>query len=73
MLRLFVCTDHDTHWPVGGASVIVATDETEARALLNTALRAEHLKGDDERAGRYTLKELPLEVAQAYVLCNGDY
>lgn len=37
-LRVFACNDHVGHYPVGTASVIVATDEPTARDLLCQAI-----------------------------------
>jgi len=71
MLRLFVCTDHDGIWPVGVASVILATDEEQARILLDSELLASHLKPHDQEP--YTLWEIPLDRPMARILRNGDY
>jgi hypothetical protein len=69
-MRLWVCTDHDTHWPVGGASVVVAAAEREARALLIEALRA---SGIAQPEGDFTLREISLETPVALVLADGNY
>ncbi len=70
LLKVWVCTDHKTHWPVGGASVVVAASENEARALLIEALR-EH--GLSQPKGDFTLKEIDLSKPAAVVLNDGDY
>lgn len=67
-MRVWVVTDHNTHWPVGGASIVVATDEIQARSLLDSALIDDSLKPDD-----YTLREIMLDTPYAEVLCDGDY
>jgi len=67
-LRLWTCTDHATHYPVGGASVVVAETEEAARELLRAALSADGLDPDDEP---FTLREVSLERPAAVVLCNG--
>lgn len=67
-LRLFTCTDHKGHWPVGVASIVLAHDETHARVLLDAALAHRGL-GD----GAFTLNEIVTNVAQAIVLNDGEY
>ena len=70
-LRIFTCTDHDGHYPVGTSSVIVARDEEEARELLDTALVAAGLKTGKE--ARYTLQELNTDRARVIILQDGNY
>lgn len=75
-MKLFTCTDHNHHYPVGVASVVVARDEDEARILLNLELLSEGLIPDiycSDKSKRYTLKEVPLDRPSAQVLCNGNY
>lgn len=69
-MRVFTCTDHPTHWPVGGASVVVAEDEADARQLLISALKDQGLRAAE---GSFTLKEVVLTERQAIVLNNGEY
>ena len=66
-MKLFVSTDHPAVWPTGVASIIVAENEDEARALLNTALHERRLYGP------FTLREVSLTEPAAHVLCDGDY
>lgn len=68
-MKLWTCTDHDTAWPVGGASIVIAETETEARLLLDAALATESLDANKS----YTLVEVDLTKAQAIVLNNGEY
>lgn len=70
-MRLFVVTDHDSYWPVGSASVIVAENEKQAHNLMDAALVADGLKPwlDDP----YTLVEISLDKPQAKILVNGEY
>lgn len=70
-LRVYVCTDHDGHWPVGVASVVVAADEVQARDLLDAELRKERLEPHDREP--YTLCAIDLEQPSAHILNNGDY
>lgn len=75
-MRAFICTDHDGHNPVGVASVVVAENEFQARELLNAELKSEGLEprqGGYRNTAAYTLIELDLTTARAYVLNNGDY
>jgi len=65
-VTVYTCTDFRGHWPVGTAAVVVAQDETEARALLDSALAAQGLGGD------YTLTPLPLSPGVC-ILADGDY
>lgn len=67
-MRLWVCTDHDCHYPVGCASIVLAENEVAARWLLDAALVEHGLK-----ATEYTLTEIPLDQARAVVLNDGDY
>ncbi len=69
-MRVWICTDHDTHWPVGGASVVVAGTKNQARAYLIEALREHGLHQPD---GDFTLEELKLDTPHALVLCDGEY
>ena len=70
-MRIFVCTDHATVFPVGGASVIVAESETEAVKLLDAMLRLRGL--EDSMLHPYTLTEVAAEKAQAVILRDGEY
>jgi hypothetical protein len=67
--RLWISTDHATHYPVGGASIVMANSEPEARDLMAAALRA---KGLDPAKG-FTLLELNISIPFARVLCDGEY
>jgi hypothetical protein len=66
-IRLWSCTDHDTHFPVGGASIVLARTEDEARGLLYALLRLRGLDGEV-----FSLKEIEIEPG-AHVLSDGDY
>lgn len=70
-MKLYVSTDHDTHYPVGAASIVYAGDEDEARRLLDEALTRGGLKPSGEEP--YTLKLVPADSPRAVVLVNGDY
>lgn len=70
-MRLFTCTDHDGHWPVGAASVVVASGEAEASALLDEALKKHGLKPYADC--RYTLREINITTPRAFILQDGDY
>lgn len=68
-MNVYVCSDHDGHWPVGVCSVVVAEDEAYARELLALELRTHGLKPEKG----FTLRRLNTEVARAFVILDGDY
>jgi hypothetical protein len=70
-MRIFICTDHDTFWPIPGASVIIATNRVEAKMLLDEALIAIGLKPYQEVP--YGLKEIDSQLPAAYILNDGNY
>lgn len=67
-MRVWTCNDHDGHWPVGTASVVVAPDEGTARSLLAAELATRGLDAD-----RFTLVELETDGLAVRVLRDGDY
>lgn len=69
--KVFICVDHDTHYPIGGASIIVAANKGSARRMLNSALIQNNLK--DSLGCSYTLEEIDLTKPAAYILCDGGY
>jgi hypothetical protein len=69
MMEVYVCTDHDGHFPVGVCSVVVAHSEAEARGLLKAELHK--LVLDENKP--FTLRRLSLESPKAFVLLDGDY
>ena len=70
-LKVFTCSDHDGHYPVGTASVIVAKDKQYARRLLNKSLKSAGLKQSPEKP--FTLNELDTTEAGVTTLCDGNY
>lgn len=68
-MRIFVSTDHDGHFPVGVASVVIAADEAAARVLLDAELSGQGL----DPTKPYTLLELVGMAPRALILSNGDY
>lgn len=70
-MRVFTCVDHDCHYPVGVASVVVAENEQQARELLDAQLIEHKLK--PYAKDPYTLQELSLDTPKAIVLRDGDY
>ena len=68
-MKLFTCIDHDCHYPVGVASVVIARDEKHARQLMTHALIENGLNPMEG----YTLIEIDMESPQAIILQNGDY
>lgn len=70
-MKAFVCTDHDYHYPVGVASVIIAENEDQARSLLDAQLRERGLSPHADEP--YTLQTLSLDEPKALVLHDGNY
>lgn len=68
-LRVWTCVDHDTHSPLGGASVVVAATAETARPLLVEALRQNGITDSN----KFTLQELDLSRPNAIVLIDGNY
>lgn len=68
-MRVFVCADHEGHYPVGVASVVVAPNHDEAKALLIAELKQHGLVSD----GGFTLDEIDISAPTAVVLRDGDY
>lgn len=67
-MKVFICTDHDGHWPVGCASIVVAKDKEQATMLLRAALVGDGLSPDN-----FTLQEVPTDTLFVKILHNGDY
>lgn len=70
-MKVYTCTDHDGHYPVGVASVVVAETLEQAGLLLDSQLLENGLGSFLEKP--YILVELSLELPKAIVLANGDY
>ena len=68
-MKVFVCTDHEGHWPVGVCSIVVAPDEAEARTMLFAELRSHGI----HQSQPFTLRELDTSQPRAHVLLSGDY
>ena len=69
MMNLYVCTDHDGHYPVGVCSIVVAASEAEARDLLVPELRSHGLDPNKP----FSLRLINMEKPRAFVLLDGDY
>ena len=68
-MNVYVCTDHDCHYPVGVATVVVAESLDAAADLLQEALKADGL----DPAQPFTLERLDMSTPAVRILCNGDY
>jgi len=68
-MYLWTCTDHDSVYPVGCASLVIAETEERAEELLNAALQAANL--DARKA--FTLKRHPVNREYVEILNDGDY
>lgn len=69
MNRVYACTNFRGYWPVGVASVIVATDMRDARRLLNQKLQEVGISVEVE----FDLTEIDLQDKGAVILNNGDW
>jgi hypothetical protein len=70
-MPVYISLDHPVHYPVGGASVVVAPDEATARQLLDAELVKHGLEPDSRSP--YTLERLNTRVPAAHVLRDGNY
>ncbi len=70
-MNVYICTDHDSVYPTGVASVIVAKDMRAAESLLDAALAAKGLKPRAQQS--YTLYPLDTDAPGAHILQDGDY
>lgn len=70
-MKIFTCTNHDTHWPIGGASIIIAKDRKQGKKLLDKELESQGLKPFKQEP--YTLVEISSNKARAIILCDGEY
>lgn len=70
-MRIYTCTDHDLHYPVVCASVVVAANEADARKLLDDALVARGLLPFAK--AEYSLVEMDTTSPKAVILRDGDY
>jgi hypothetical protein len=70
-MKVFTCQDHDYHYPVGVASVVIAPNVEEARKALDKQLLKRGLRGYEGKS--YTLNEMNTKRTDALVMCCGDY
>lgn len=70
-MRVYICTDHDTFYPIGGASVVVAPGPKTARKVLDAELIATGLK--PFALEPYTLTEVTTKNTKAIILRDGNY
>jgi hypothetical protein len=68
-MKVFYCADHDGHWPVGVASIVVAPSESIARLCLYEKLTELGIGGKKD----FTLTELSTDKTQVLILRDGDY
>ena len=69
--RVWICQDHDLHWPIGGGSVVIAENVVEARKLLDKKLISHGLKPYEEKS--YTFRSYSMNRKQAHIISDGDY
>lgn len=68
-MQIYVCDDHEGHYPAGVCSVIVAEHEDQAKDLLRAELRSHGLDPNK----RFTLRRLNTNEPRAFVILDGDY
>lgn len=68
MHNIYICTDHDAFWPVGVCSVVVSTDEEQAKQLLSDALANKGLSNFE-----FSLQQLDISSPHAKILLDGSY
>jgi hypothetical protein len=68
-MNIYICQDHEGHYPVGVCSVIVAEDEDMARLLLQAELREHGLRKEEP----FTLRRINTDKPKAFVILDGDY
>ncbi len=68
-MKLYTCTDHDCFWPVGAASIVIASNAEEAHKLLANKLKSHGLKPESG----FNIQKVNMSKKQAIILCNGNY
>lgn len=69
-MKIYTCTNHNGHYPVGVASVIIEETKEKAHEKLDKALIEAGLKPYDK--DEYTLNEIEMK-PQVIILNNGNY
>lgn len=67
-MNVYTCNDHEGFW-LGACSVIVASNEDEAKKLLESALKAHGLTKEMP----FTLRKLNTGESRAFILLDGEY
>lgn len=70
-MKVYTVTNHDLHYPVGCASIVVADNQVHAIILLDEELTARGLKPYIHH--NYTLEEVNIHLAKAVILSDGNY
>ena len=70
-MKVYVVTDHDLHYPLGCASIVVADNQVHAIILLDEELISRGLKPHVHHG--YTLEEVDTHLARAVILSDGNY
>ena len=71
MLSLYAVRDHDTIWPVGGDSLILAESEDMVIKLLDFQLLKHGLKPYDEHP--YTIRKIDIIGPSVIIFHSGEY
>ena len=70
-MKLYYCKDHAGYWPIGVASIILASSEEEAKDLLDEELKSRGLKTYSEEP--YTLTKIPQTRSCVTIINDGNY
>jgi len=76
-MKLYTCTSHDLHYPIGCGSIVVAASRVHGKRLLDVELESRGLKPWAQSS--YLLEEVKgVSVSeesepQAIILCDGNY
>jgi hypothetical protein len=74
MMKVYVTTEHDTHYPVGGASIAIASDEKAARKVLDELLMSDGLKPSSQHPYTFIVIDITnIHKPTAMILNSGDY
>jgi hypothetical protein len=67
-MKVFYSTDFEGFYPVGTAAIVIASNEEEARTLLDAEIKKHGLPDTD-----YTLHKVSKGRAKALIIVDGNY
>lgn len=69
MMKVFICTDFNGHYPVGTSALIIAKDIETAKSMLSKELEEIGLSQEPN----FTLDEIKTRKEQVIILNDGNY